>query len=226
MQLQIIKALIKRPKFAFLQIQQNQLSGWFPFILILLSLQLFWLCYFAFTDINWLINENLKQLPADLSTSDRQILAEQFTPQMLRYTSHIGSSLTMIVMGLLIAVYLNIVTKLDENNTDSLTNWFGFYWWVQVPTVFQLLLSCLVLMVSGDNQLSLYQLQITSFNQVIGLQPGDKLYSFFAAFDLFSIWSFVLLFYGLSVKTELKAMAIINICLIPLIAMFCFSLIF
>ncbi len=226
MQIQIIKALIRRPKFAFLQIKKYKMSAWLPFILIMVSLQIFWVCYFANIDLNWLLNENLKQLTAQAGPNERQAITEQLTPELMRYSSHITSSIMLIMQGLLIAAYLNIATKLDENNTDSYKDWFAFYWWIQLPMVAQLALSCLVLILTDSSQARLYELQITSLNQLVGLNPGDAFYSFLATFDLFSIWSFILMFYGLSIKTQLKTSTLANICMIPIIVMFSFSYIF
>lgn len=226
MSLAIIKALISRPKFAFQQIEQQQISGWIPFALIMISLQIFWLIYFAQVDIQWLINDSLSSLAAQASPSEQQTLAEQLTPELMRYSSHISSSLMLILQTLLVATYLNIATKLDTHNTDTLKNWFGFYWWVQLPMVAQLLLSVLVLWISGNNQFNLYDLQVTSINQIFGLQPGDALFSFASTFDLFSVWSFILMFYGLSVKTQLKSGTILNICIIPVLITLSFSYVF
>ncbi|WAJ68974.1 YIP1 family protein [Catenovulum adriaticum] len=226
MPLSIIKALISRPKFAFQQIQQQQISGWIPFLLIIISLQLFWLIYFAQVDIQWLIADSLNSLAAQASPSEQQALAEQLTPELIRYSSHISSSLMLILQTLLVATYLNIATKLDSHNTDTLKDWFGFYWWVQLPTVAQLLLSVIVLWITGSNQFNLYDLQVTSINQILGLQAGDALFSFAATFDVFSVWSFILMFYGLSVKTQLKSSTIINICVIPVLITLSFSYVF
>lgn len=226
MPLSIIKALISRPKFAFQQIQQQQISGWIPFLLIMISLQVFWLIYFAQVDIQWLIADSLNSLAAQASPSEQQALAEQLTPELMRYSSHISSSLMLILQTLLVATYLNIATKLDSHNTDTLKDWFGFYWWVQLPMVAQLILSVFVLWITGNNQFSLYDLQVTSINQILGLQAGDALFSFAATFDVFSIWSFVLMFYGLSVKTQLKPSTIVNICVIPVLITLSFSYVF
>lgn len=226
MPLSIIKALISRPKFAFQQIQQQQISGWVPFLLIMISLQVFWLIYFAQVDIQWLIADSLNSLAAQASPSEQQALAEQLTPELMRYSSHISSSLMLILQTLLVATYLNIATKLDSHNTDTLKDWFGFYWWVQLPMVAQLILSVFVLWITGNNQFSLYDLQVTSINQILGLQAGDALFSFAATFDVFSIWSFVLMFYGLSVKTQLKPSTIVNICVIPVLITLSFSYVF
>ncbi|WP_017445080.1 YIP1 family protein [Gayadomonas joobiniege] len=218
--------LISRPKYAFNQIEQQTLSAWFPFFIVNLSLLIFWSLYFSMIDTQWLINMTLSESLPQASEQERQALAREMTPEVIKYSSVFGSQLMLMLQGLLAAAYLNIATKLDTENTDSFKNWYGFYWWLQIPVIFQLGLAIIVLLFSEDGQASLYQLQITSLNQLLNLAPGQPLYSFAASFDFFSLWTFVLLFYGLSIKTQLKTATIGYICFIPVLMMIAFSLLF
>ncbi|MER2490442.1 YIP1 family protein [Catenovulum sediminis] len=222
----LLHELIIRPRHGFTLIQNNSVPSWPAFLLIVLSLQLFWWLYFSQVDMQWLIQYTIDINLGQSTPAEKAQLAEQLTPEVIRYTSSFGSLLMLLLQGLLVASYLNIATKLDPENTDTFTNWFGFYWWIQLPVVLQLLFSTMLLLVTDASQTTLYELQITSLNQILALQPGDKFYSFAASFDLFGLWSFVLMFYGLSVKTQLKTSTLANICVIPLIAMITFSLVF
>lgn len=218
--------IVRRPKYAFEYIQAHKLSAWPAFVLLSITLLVFWTVYFNVVDMAWLLETTLNQSMPQASAADKAMLAEQMTPDVLKYSSLFGSQLMLLLQGLLVAAYLNIATKLDQENTDSFKDWYGFYWWLQIPVAFQLLVALLVLLSSSDGQVTLHHLQITSLNQLLQLEPNQSLYSFAASFDFFSVWSFVLLFYGLSVKTTLKTSTVANICIIPILVMMSFSAFF
>ncbi|WP_235188513.1 YIP1 family protein [Catenovulum agarivorans] len=226
LQLSLLQDMVTRPKYAFTQIASQNLSSWPAFILIILTMQLFYALYFNQVDMPWLVDYTVNTSLGQATPAEKQQLSQRLTEETIRLSASIGSVLMLVFYGLITSVYLNVITKLDEQNTDGFKDWFGFYWWVQIPAVFQLLLSSIVVLVTDSSQTPLMDLQITSINQILGLTPEDKFYSFAASFDLFSLWSIVLLFYGLSVRTQLKTSTITNICIIPFIFMLAFSLVF
>ena len=222
----LFKDMVTRPKYAFTQIASNNTSSWPAFILIIISMQLFYVLYFSKVDMAWLVDFTVNTSLGQATPAEKEQLSQQLNEQTIRWSASIGSVLMLLFYGLITAIYLNVITKLDEQNTDGFKDWFGFYWWVQIPAVLQLMLSSLVVLVSDTSQSPLMDLQITSLNQILALSPSDKFYTFAASFDLFSLWSIILLFYGLSVKTQLKTSTIANICIVPFIFMLVFSFVF
>ncbi|WP_157447341.1 YIP1 family protein [Catenovulum agarivorans] len=226
LQLSLFQDMVTRPKHAFTEIAEKNISSWPAFILIMLSMQLFYALYFNNVDMAWLVDYTVNTSLGQATPAEKEQLSQQLTEETIRLSASIGSVLMLVFYGLITSVYLNVITKLDEQNTDGFKDWFGFYWWVQIPAVLQLALSSLVILVADTSQTPLMDLQVTSLNQILALSPTDKFYNFAASFDLFSIWSIVLLFYGLSVRTQLKTSTIANICIIPFIFMLVFSLVF
>ncbi|WP_440904266.1 YIP1 family protein [Catenovulum sp. SX2] len=226
LQLSLFQDMVTRPKYAFTEIAEKNISSWPAFILIMLSMQLFYALYFNNVDMAWLVDYTVNTSLGQATPAEKEQLSQQLTEETIRLSASIGSVLMLVFYGLITSVYLNVITKLDEQNTDGFKDWFGFYWWVQIPAVLQLALSSLVILVADTSQTPLMDLQVTSLNQILALSPTDKFYNFAASFDLFSIWSIVLLFYGLSVRTQLKTSTIANICIIPFIFMLVFSLVF
>ncbi|KMT66488.1 YIP1 family protein [Catenovulum maritimum] len=213
----IFKNLVLRPKFAFQQISEHKVSSKFPFVFIFLSMLLFWFTYLEQVDLTWLIEHTINTQLSNMSAAEQAQLRQQMTPESIRYTYTITSALMTILQAVILAGYLNIVTKLDEENTDGFSDWFGFIWWVQFPLIIQFSLTSLIVLFYPSNQIDLTLLQFSSINQLVGLVPGDKLYTLLTSFDFFSLWSLVILFYGLSVKTSLSTKSLVNICLFPIL---------
>ncbi|NTS78435.1 YIP1 family protein [Catenovulum sp. SM1970] len=220
-----INQLIKRPKHAFNQFETHPVSAWFPFILICATVIVFNLGYYAYIDINWLYEHNIQMIAGDLSPSEQEQIRHVFpSGESLKYNALIGGVVVLILQGAIIAALMNLLTKFDPENTDSFTDWLGVIWWTLLPVIPQLFIGLLVLLIIGSERIEQADLLITSLNQLVGLTPKDTLYSFVVGIDLFSLWSYVLLFYLICARTKLASSLCLTIALCPLLVELCIHL--
>ncbi|WP_157964660.1 YIP1 family protein [Algibacillus agarilyticus] len=218
--LELIQQLIKRPKHAFQIIESEQRGGLIPYCFLLLAIALFWLGYLAMVDQTWLHEHTVNTLANNVSPAEREQIAQG---DMLKYNALIGSFIVLTLQGLILAAILNLFTKIDESNTDNFKDWLGNVWWTQLPAIPQLLLALLVMFVLNDPQTLHTDLFVTSINNIINLDESSPFYAFAAGLDVFSIWSYLLLFYLIATRTNLSTQLCFTISLLPAVTELCIS---
>ncbi len=214
----IIQCFLLRPKYAFTQLKEFPLSAWYPFLSLLSMVCLFWFAYYGYVDNEWLREYTITRMTENLSPAEQDNMRQLMpSAENLKFNAILGSGIVLILQGAVIAAILNLLTKLDEENTDTFKDWLGQVWWTQLPMLPQLVLSLLVMLIMGNEQALHPDLIITSLNQLIGLSEGDAFYTFFAGFDIFSLWSYLLLFYLISARTKLSTHLCITITVTPIL---------
>ncbi|WP_159084195.1 YIP1 family protein [Saccharobesus litoralis] len=212
------KYIATRPKFAFQQLDNNSAKGWQPLLLILLTINLFWFGYFNYIDLDWLHQQQLNLYASNVSPAEvEQLKVALPNGEAVKNSIMLTSTLFLLFHGLLLATILNVLTKLDEENVDGFTDWLSRSWWTMLPLVPQLLLALLVLYGMGSDKVMYQDLFITSLNKLLELEQGHMFYVFAEGFDVFSIWSYILLFYLVATKTKLATSTCLTISLVPLV---------
>jgi hypothetical protein len=114
-----------------------------------------------------------------------------------------SSVASIIIVNALLALYLNIVTKADEECVQGYTDWFGFTWWVSVPAIVSSLLGIIVVVLAQDNHLSPVSIAPTSMAFIFAVEIDSAWSSFAQSIRLESFWVMYLIVVGLSQWTQL-----------------------
>ena len=212
-----IDALIS-PDQAFNTVKDRKGWSWIPFIFVIVAMVATYSYYFSVVDAEWLQNQNIEQITKDSAMTDGEIEAmrETMSIDMLKYGTLIGGPISLIVISLIFAVYLNIASKVSVKSEYTFTQWFGFTWWANMPVVVACLVSILVIVFAPDGKIAMQDLQPASLNSlVLGLNMGDAWYGFAEAINVFTFWSILLTAVGLKAYLDVQMNKAVTIAILP-----------
>lgn len=222
-----IDALIS-PEQAFNTVKEKKGWSWVPFIFVVVAMLATYSYYFSVVDAEWLQNQNIEQITKNNAMSDDEIKAmrETMSIDVLKYGTLIGGPLTLIVVSLIFAVYLNIASKISTKSEYTFTQWYGFTWWANMPLVIASLVSILVIVFAPDGKIAMQDLQPASLNSLLlGLDMGNAWYGFAEAINVFTFWSIFLTTVGIKAYLNIETNKSFTIAVIPSAVIFsCWAL--
>jgi uncharacterized membrane protein len=112
--------------------------------------------------------------------------------------------LGLILINSILAVYFNLATKSDEEHMHGFTDWFGFTWWVSMPSIISSVLALLVIALADTHQLDPVSLSPTSLAYWAGIDMASDWFSFAQSLRIESLWSMYLIAVGISQWTNIK----------------------
>ncbi|MFT2091546.1 YIP1 family protein [Paraglaciecola sp. 2405UD69-4] len=200
---QAMKDVFIKPNQVFATIEQTHNWSWVPFILISVITALPIYLYFNFIDFDWYRDLIIQSTAGDLSPIEQENMAKAMHQPQLLWASVIGAVIANIVANAVLALYLNIATKSDEECVQGYTDWYGFTWWASIPSIFTSVLALIILGFSQDPQLSPISLGPTSLAFIFGVEMNSAWFSLAQSVRLESIWVMYLIAVGLSQWTQL-----------------------
>jgi hypothetical protein len=160
--------------------------------------------YFNFVDFNWYSEFMVQSMAANLSPAEQSMLRNSMTDQAQSLWAGVFSSVLVIILSnAILALYLNILTKADEECVQGYTDWYGFSWWVSIPVIISSLIAALVVLLASDNQLLPISLSPTSLAFIFNVEMESAWSSFAQSIRLESFWVMYLIAVGLSQWTQL-----------------------
>ena len=191
--------IIAAPGKALDEIKSHTSWLWWPLLISILLASGLLLYYYNWVDFPWLIEETIRQLPAE----DRAEAAGPIRQFMSVGTSSWTTVIAIVVMSLIIytiqATYLHLANKLTTGAEIGFGQWFSLSVWTGFVSVFDALAAFVVIFMAGSNQLAAEKLQVLSLNSLlVHASPGDPLFTWASAISLVSIWTIVLTIIGYS----------------------------
>ncbi|WP_133469062.1 YIP1 family protein [Paraglaciecola marina] len=200
---QAMKDVFIKPNQVFATIKETHNWSWIPFIVISLITAIPIYLYFSFIDFDWYRDLVIQSTAGDLSPLEQENMAKAMNQPQLLWASLIGAVLANIIANAVLALYLNITTKSDEECVQGYTDWYGFAWWTSIPSIFTSIIALIILAFSQDPQLSPISLGPTSLAFIFGLEMSSPWFSLAQSVRLESIWVMYLIAVGLSQWTQL-----------------------
>jgi hypothetical protein len=160
--------------------------------------------YFNFVDFEWYTDLIVNSTYADVSPNEQDMIRQNMTRDSVLLFSFVGAFVGYIVLNSLLAIYLNLSTKSDEDSLHGFTDWFGFTWWVSMPSLVSAVLALLMLTLAESNQLDPASLSPTSLAYWAGLDVGSQWYALAQSIRLESFWSMYLIAVGISQWTNIR----------------------
>ena len=201
---QAMKDIFVKPNQVFATVNETYNWSWVPFICISMVSAIPVYMYFNFVDFSWYTEFMVQSLSGNLSPAEQSMLRNNMTDQAQSLWAGIFSSIFVVILSnAILALYLNIITKSDEECIQGYTDWYGFSWWVSIPVIISSLIAALVVLLATDSQLSPMSLSPTSMAFIFNVGMDSAWSSFAQSIRLESFWVMYLIAVGLSQWTQI-----------------------
>jgi hypothetical protein len=201
---QAMKDIFIKPNQVFATISEIHNWSWIPFICISVISSLPIYMYFNFVDFSWYTEFMVQSMAGDLSPAEQNSFRSMMSDQAQSlWTGVFGSIFMLLLSNAIMALYLNIVTKADEECVQGYTDWYGFTWWVSIPIIFSSLIAVVVVLLAQDNQLTPVSMAPTSLAFIFSVEMNSPWASLMQGIRLESFWVMYLIAVGLSRWTQL-----------------------
>lgn len=213
------------PKSLFEQFKAAKKYSWIALVLMLaLSAGSAFMFYNGMSP-EWLIEQQMQTLPADMSPAEREAAEGMIaqTTGSMGIMSSVGMVIATMVFTAIFAGYYMLASKAGGQNRQPLSygDWFSFSIWTQMPMLINTLgfIALFATAATGDLPMSLPN--YASLNQlVLGIAPGEHLYAWAEALNLFSLWTVVLCAIGLKQLADMSAAKAYLLALLPNLLIF------
>jgi len=199
------------PKKALQDILPHGRWAWYPLIIAIVVSIAFTAWYFSTVDMGWLSQQMLAQSTTKLSTDQQQAALSMMTRGRFLTFGVLGSSLGLVIILLLQALYLFFVAKIAGYEPQSYGKWLSFSIWTAFPNVLATVAAA-VTYLFANAQTSYYTVDITSLNTLLLHLPlSHPMAGVAASVHLTTFWCLALMIVGLSLwaKKSLGKSAVI-----------------
>ncbi|MCP4045428.1 MAG: hypothetical protein GY732_05505 [Gammaproteobacteria bacterium] len=189
--------IVASPGKALDEIKQHKSWFWWPLLINILLACGLMIYYFSWVDSPWLIDEAIRQLPAE----NRAEAGEGVRMFMQSGWQTWVTVISIVVMSFIIyalqALYLNLANKLITGSEIKYGQWFSFSVWTAFVGVFATLAAFITILMADSNQLSQQSLQVLSLNSLlIHAAPGEPWFAWASSWTLINFWSLFLMSIG------------------------------
>ncbi|GAB3038072.1 YIP1 family protein [Bowmanella dokdonensis] len=204
-----------RPNPVFAKLARVNNWSWVPFLLLVCFSAMPAYLYFNSVDMDWYQNLIINQQFADVSPAEQDAARRSMTASNLVSLTILMSSIGLVVINAILAVYLNLMTKVDEHNVQGFTDWYGMTWWVSLPNALGAVLSILVILIAQDGQLSPESLNVTSVAFWLSVPMSSEWFTLTQSIRLESFWTIYLIAVGISQWTQIPSNKVWTIAIAP-----------
>lgn len=201
---QAMKDIFVKPNQVFATISETHNWSWIPFICIAVIGAIPVYMYFNFVDFSWYTELIVQSVAGDLSPGEQNMVRNSMTDQAQSLWAGVFSSVVVVIIAnAILALYLNILAKADDECVQGYTDWYGFSWWVSIPAIISSLIAVAVVLFATDNQLPPVSLSPTSVAFIFNIGMDSAWSEFAQSIRLESFWVMYLIAVGLSQWTQL-----------------------
>jgi hypothetical protein len=194
---------------------------WWPLLInIGLAAGLF-IYYFSWVDFPWLIEETIRNLPADSRAESADAVRNFMSVRTSTLTTVAAIVIMSFVIYLLHAVYFHLANKVTSGSDIGFGQWFSFSVWTGFISVFGSLAVLVLIFMADSNQMAQTDLQPLSFNSLlIHANPGDPWFTWASSLSLINVWWWYLMSIGYSAWTDTPIIKSTIIVLLPWVLIF------
>jgi hypothetical protein len=143
--IQAISVIFYRPKMVFTALSVKENWSWIPFFLLSVVLFLPPYLYFSIVDFEWWLNAAIMPTLSDFPPSLQENALAQYSSALMQLTYGLASSLSLIWLYVIKALFFTIVTRNDDKSIQGFSDWYGATWWMAMPMLVNSLLSLILL---------------------------------------------------------------------------------
>ena len=185
--------IVASPGKALDQIKPRTSWLWAPLLISMALAAGVLATYYSWVDFEWLIDETIRQLPAENRAESADAVRSLMSPKVSMMTSVIAVVVMTLLIYLVEAIYFHLANKITTGAEVKFGQWFSFAAWTSFVGVFASLAGFVAMLTAGSNQMAPEDLQVFSFNSLlIHAEPGDSWYRWASSLSLINIWMLVL----------------------------------
>ncbi len=212
--LQALAQLWLHPKSVFTALKSARGWSWWPFLLLALGTSGVQWLYFTRVNFDWYRQTVLAPSLGSLAPADRAQILEMFTPGLWTSVTLITSVLGLVIFNGIMAFYLARMTRLDEENVEQFSDWFGLCWWLQLPGLLAMLLSTIMILLASP-PLSPGLLSPLALNRLLHLPMEAGGSTLAESISLLLPWGLLLAYWAIRAWTKLSRTITAVIVLLP-----------
>ncbi len=189
--------IVAAPGKALDEVRQHTAWLWWPFLLTLLLASGLMVYYFSWVDFPWLVEETIRQLPAESRAESAEAIRTFMLPGRSTWTTVIAIVIITLLIYTIQAVYLLLANKLVTDAEIGFGQWFSFSVWTGFVGVFGILAAFVMLFMADSHQVSQQGLQVLSLNSLLfHAAPGDPWFTWANSLTLVNFWTLYLMSIG------------------------------
>ncbi len=163
-----------QPNKVFAKLKTTSNWSWVPFLLVMIFSLYPILVYLNAIDFQWFKEYMVSAAMPDASPAEQNNYKSMLSPNVTKWSMMVGTITMLLIFNSLFALYLKFTTRSDEENINDFGDWFGFMWWVSLPSVLTFVTSLVIIWVSSSDQLPLSVLMPTSVSYWFDIHEGSK----------------------------------------------------
>lgn len=189
--------IVASPGKAFDEIRQHTAWLWWPLMISLLLASGLYLYYYNWVDFPWLIEETIRQIPAENRAESADAVRQFMSPGRSMWMTIIAIVVITLVIYTLQATYLHLANKIITAADIGFGSWFSFAAWTAFVGVFGVLAAFVMIFMADSNQLAAQDLAVLSMNSLfIHAGPGDPWFTWANSLNLIHFWTLFLMSVG------------------------------
>jgi hypothetical protein len=189
--------IITAPGKALDEIKSHTSWLWWPLIITVFLASGLMLYYYNWVDFPWLIEETIRQLPAEDRAEAAGPIRQFMSVGTSTWTTLVAIPVVSLIMYTVQATYLHLANKLTTGAEIGFGQWFSFSVWTSFVEVFGALTAFVVIFMADSNQLVGDKLQALSLNSlIVHASPGDPLFTWANSLTLTNFWTLFLMSIG------------------------------
>lgn len=207
-----------KPRRVFATIKDKHNWSWLPFLILVSLTALPTYLYFNFVDFSWYVETVMVASMGDVSPAEQDAMRNTVSQSMALYGGMAMVFIGIPIMSAVFAIYLNLTSKIDEENVLGFTDWYGFVWWISMPGIIGSLISVGLIVMADSHELPPLVMAPTTLAYLLNIDMQNDWFSLLQVIRLESVWTIYLTIVGLVQWTALSSKTAVKIALAPYLA--------
>jgi hypothetical protein len=182
-------SILAAPRAAFVELRERP-RFWFPLLAIVLSTLAVMAWYYAIVDFDWLTDQtfSMNANAAQMTQQQRERAMAFMSPTVIMWSSLISVVVILLLWRTAEAAYYALAGKIVDVQL-SFKHWFALSWWTSLPTLIGALGMVGFLVMTDSNQISNYDLQLLSLNELFfHRKMGEPGFTLLASITVLHPW--------------------------------------
>lgn len=202
--LEAVQKIILKPNQVFARLKDVSNWSWIPFILVMFFAILPSYYYFQMIDFDWYVNM-LLGTQGDMSPAEEDFFRNSMNPDAMLPATIATIIIGFVVITAVMAFYLSKITQIDEENTMTFGDWYGFMWWASLPLVVTSIASLLIMLIAGHPEMEPTALNPFNLTFLLGMDMNSDWFTLTQNISIDNFWCMYLIAVGVSQWTNLTS---------------------
>jgi hypothetical protein len=189
--------IVASPGKALDEVRQHTAWLWWPLLISLGLICALFAYYYSWVDFDWLIEETIRQLPAEDRAASADAVRNFMNPNTMMITTLVSIIVMTFVIYLVEAIYFHLANKISTGAEIGFGQWFSFAVWTAFVGIFGSLAAFAVILLADSNQVTAESLQVLSLNNLLlNAEPGSPWFRWGNSLTLVNFWMLGLMSIG------------------------------